>query len=134
VTATARSLLLIGHRVHSSSRVPFFDALNWALNRVGTPLTAISGVLLHVYTVVTAFNLAENTLWRWAVVVPAWGAPVAAELVVAYYAWRATGTIVNGYSVWLLAWIALVVGVLLLAQLARRRLSPPHRTRDTRFP
>jgi hypothetical protein len=100
-------------------------AARWSLDHVGLPTLGIGAAFLHIYTVVTAFNLASERAWDWAVVLAAWITPPIAQLVVAYYAWRATGSMVNGYSFWLLAWTAWLLGVVFLATLVRRSAPPP---------
>ena len=46
--------------------------------------------------------------------------PLIAEAVVAYYAWQASGSKINGYSIWLLAWILLLLVVVGLAAMRKR--------------
>jgi hypothetical protein len=46
--------------------------------------------------------------------------PIIAEAVVAYYAWQASGSKINGYSIWLLAWIVLLLIVFGLAAIRKR--------------
>lgn len=92
----------------------FATFLGWVLDRVAMPLLAISAAVLHVYTAVVAFNLSPRGLWSWVAAVAAWCMPVVAQIVVAYMAWRETGSRVNAYSSWLLAWVTLLVGVMVL--------------------
>ena len=74
---------------------------------------------MHAFTAVTAFSLCSGLMRYWAAF-GAWMLPGVAEAIVAYYAWQATGSRVSGYSVWLLVWLLLVVGVLSLRYMARR--------------
>jgi hypothetical protein len=88
--------------------------LSWVLYRVALPMLAISAALLHAYTVVSAFNLSPRGALSWAAAVAAWCTPIFAQLAVSYAAWRETGSRVNAYSSWLLAWIALLAAVMVL--------------------
>ncbi|HTQ01299.1 MAG TPA: hypothetical protein VMN56_18425 [Casimicrobiaceae bacterium] len=92
----------------------------WSLDNIALPILGIGAAFLHVYTAVTAFNLASESVWAWAAVLAAWVAPPIAQIAVAYYSWRATGSMVNGYSFWLLAWMGWLVGVFFLTTVARR--------------
>lgn len=95
-------------------------ACGWILGRITLPLLVLGGVVLHAYTALTAFRLAEGALWRWLAAVAAWITPPIAQLVVAYFAWRATGSMVNSYSFWLLAWVTVGIAAAFLAWIARR--------------
>jgi len=102
-------------------------AARWSLDHIALPTLGIGAAFLHIYTAFTAFNLASERVWDWAVALAlaAWITPPIAQVVVAYYAWRATGSMVNGYSFWLLAWTVWLLGVVFLATLVRRSAPPP---------
>ncbi len=78
------------------------------LANVGYPLLLMSAVMLHFFTAMTAYNLAGPGVWRYVAATLAFAFPPIAEVVVAYFAWRASGSMVNAYSVWLLAWLLLL--------------------------
>ncbi len=78
------------------------------LANVGYPLLFMSTIMLHLFTVITAYNLAAPGGWRYPAAAAAFAFPPVAEVVVAFYAWRASGSMVNAYSVWLLAWLLLL--------------------------
>ena len=82
----------------------------------------ISAALLHIYTAYMAFNLATTTFRGLAAALGAWIAPPIGQFMVAYAAWRASGSMVNGYSFWLLAWIGLLLAVLLTMHANKRLL------------
>lgn len=86
-------------------------------------LLVMSGVGLHLFTTFTAFNLVDPGTPRYVATAAALAYPVIAEVVVAYYAWRASGSMVNSYSVWLLAWLLLLWIVLGLFALRKRQES-----------
>jgi len=85
------------------------------------PLLLFSGIGLHGYTVWTGFHLANAGVPQYAAALAAYAFPVISELTLVYFAWRATGSWVNGYSVWVLMWIVLAIFVWALA-VSRRRL------------
>ena len=85
------------------------------LNRVCYPLLLISGIGLHAYTVWTGFHLATAGVTQYVAALAAYAFPLISELALVYFAWRASGSWVNGYSVWVLLWVALAVGVWILA-------------------
>ncbi len=91
-----------------------------ALVTNGQRLVAMSGIGLHVFTTATAYQLADPGMGRYFLAVAAFAYPVIAEGVVAYYAWQATGSKINGYSIWLLAWILLLLIVFGLAAIHKR--------------
>jgi len=89
------------------------------LTKIGQ-LLVISAVGLHFFTAITAYGLVAPGWWRWGAAVAAWAFPVIAEVVVAFGAWRASGSMVNAYSVWFLAWLLLFFIVLGLVLIFRR--------------
>jgi uncharacterized membrane protein SirB2 len=91
-----------------------------ALANIGYRLLLMSGVGLHVFTAITAYNLVDPGMWRYIATVAAIAYPVIAQMGVAYFAWRESGSMINSYSVWLLAWILLLWIVLLLRALRNR--------------
>ena len=95
-------------------------AINAFLASVGYPLLIMSAVGLHLFTTFTAYRLFDTVGWRYVAVAAAFAFPPIAELVVAYYAWRASGSMINGYSVWLLFWVLLLFVVLGLLSICRR--------------
>lgn len=99
------------------------NVLAWVLDHVALPLAGIGAAFLHVYTVFTAFHLVPGPVWRWVAALAAWCTPGIAQLVVAYFAWRATGSRVNEYSSWLLGWITLLLCTMALAWIVRRARS-----------
>lgn len=86
-------------------------AIDSILSKVGYPLLIMSGIFLHCFTVVTAYKLGDPGWGQYAAAAAAFAFPPVAEAVVAYYAWRASGSMVNGYSVWLLMWLAVLFAV-----------------------
>ena len=86
----------------------------------GQRLVAMSGIGLHVFTAATAYQLAEPGVGRYVLTAVAFAYPVIAEVVVAYYAWQASGSKINGYSIWLLSWILLLLIVVGLAAIRKR--------------
>ena len=62
--------------------------------------------------------------------VAAWAFPLVSESVVAYYSWRASGSIVNKYSVWILIWLVVGLGIwwltIIRSQLEARGRSMTH--------
>jgi hypothetical protein len=88
--------------------------------RVVPPALGIGAVMLHFYTTVVAFRLVDSWIWGCVAASAAWATPAIGELLVAYFTWRATGSMVNEYSVWLLAWIALLLGTGLLSMFFHR--------------
>lgn len=93
------------------------------IDRLRTPLTVGVGIgafALHAFTAVTAYSLCNGGPMRYWAAFGAWMLPGVAEAIVAYFAWEATGSRVNGYSIWLLAWVLLVIAALSLQYVARR--------------
>jgi len=80
----------------------------------------IGALALHVYTATTAYGLCSGGGMRYWAAFGAWMLPGVAEVTVAYYTWLATGSRLNGYSVWLSVWLLLVVAVLLFRYVERR--------------
>lgn len=104
MTAKFRSVLFEFHRRLSRA----IDAL---LRNVAYPLVISSGLVLHCLTVITAYKLAAPGWREYGAAVAAWVFPLVSEAVVAYYTWRASGSMVNGYSVWVLIWLVIVFGI-----------------------
>lgn len=77
------------------------------MTQVGYPLLLMSAVLLQLFTAFTAYGMVKDEAWRFAAAVAAFALPPLSDLVVAYYARQATGSWINAYSVWLLAWLLL---------------------------
>jgi hypothetical protein len=90
------------------------------LASIGYPLLIMSAVGLHFLTVFTAYNLVAPGVWRYVATVAAIAYPAIAEMVVAYYAWRDSGSMINSYSVWILAWLLLLFVVLGIVVLRKR--------------
>ena len=93
------------------------DAL---LINVGYPLVLISAIGIHGYTMVAAFKLADPGPTQYIAAMAAFVLFPISEVVVAYYAWRASHSMINGYSVWLLLWLLLVLAVALLMMIEKR--------------
>jgi hypothetical protein len=87
------------------------------LANIGYPLLFMSAVGLHLFTAFTAYNLVAPGGWRYVATAAALAYVAIAEAVVAYYAWRDSGSMINAYSVWILAWGLLLIVVLGLATL-----------------
>ena len=87
---------------------------------IGYPLLIMSAVALHFFTAFTAYNLLAPGVWRYVWTVAAIAYPAIAELVVAYYAWAESGSKINAYSVWILAWLLLLFLVLGLVAIRKR--------------
>src|SRR5262245_45683010 len=96
------------------------EFLHRLLYRVAVPLLAIGAGMLHIYTTITVTTFVESMSERLTVAILTWITPPISEFVVAYYAWRATRSMVNSYSVWLLAWLVGFIGVLCLVWILRR--------------
>jgi uncharacterized membrane protein len=91
------------------------------LNRIAYPAVIMAGLALHAYTGVMAYALAGQSPLKYAVALAAWALPGIAQLVVSYYAWQQSGSVVNSYSIWVLAWLVLCFGVTLFARVIRGR-------------
>jgi len=90
------------------------------LASIGYPLLFMSALALHCFTAITAYNLVAPGVWRYVATVAAIAYPAIAEMVVAYYSWQESGSKVNAYSVWILAWLLLLFVVLGLAAIRKR--------------
>ena len=90
------------------------------LRNVGYPLLIWSGLALHSLTAVTAYRLAKPGWSGYGALVAAWAFPPVSEAVVAYYSWRASGSIVNSYTIWLLLWLVVMLSVLWLVEITKR--------------
>jgi hypothetical protein len=91
---------------------------------VGYPLLYMSAMMLQIFTALTAFRLLEAEewhAWRLPAAVAAFALPPLSDLVVAYYAWRTSGSMVNSYSIWVLVWMLLFLVVLGLGILRDRK-------------
>ena len=87
---------------------------------IAYPLLLMSAVALHFFTAFTAYNLVAPGVWRYVATVGAVAWPAIAELVVAYYVWQESGSKINAYSVWILAWLLLLFVVLGLVVVRKR--------------
>lgn len=94
--------------------------INALLANIGYPLLIMSAVGLHFFTAITAYSLGGPSGWRYAAAAAAFAFPPVSEVVVAYYAWRSSGSMVNAYSVWILAWLLLMFIVLGLVSISKR--------------
>lgn len=65
----------------------------------------LSALGLHLFTAITAYKLVAPGSLRYIAAVAAWAFPAIAEAAVAVGAWRASGSIVNEYSIWVLVWL-----------------------------
>jgi hypothetical protein len=81
------------------------------LRKLGYPLLICSWLALHCFTAVTAYKLAGPGWKGYGALVAAWAFPLVSEAIVAYYSWRASGSIVNKYSVWILIWLVVGLGI-----------------------
>ena len=70
------------------------------------PLIGISGAILHFFTAIVAYTLAGPGLWGYVAAGGAFTLPVIAQIAVFIGAWNTTGNFINGYSEWLLLWLA----------------------------
>ena len=75
------------------------------------PLVWISGAILHFFTAIIAYGLAGPGFWGYVGAGAAFTFPIVAETVVFVSAWSATENAINGYSMWLLLWLAFVVAL-----------------------
>ena len=96
------------------------STIDGVLSKVGFPLLIMSGLFLHGFTVVTAYRLANPGWGQYAAAAAAFAFPPVSEAAVAYFAWRASGSMVNGYSVWLLMWLAMLFAVWWLTIVSNR--------------
>ena len=72
------------------------------------PLIWISGAILHFYTAIIAYGLAGPGFWGFVAGGAAFTFPIIAQIVVFISVWNVTGNFLNGFSVWLLLWLAFV--------------------------
>jgi len=76
------------------------------------PLIWISGAILHFFTAIVAYGLAGPGFWGYVAAGFAFTLPILAQIVVFIAAWNVTGNFINGYSEWLLLWLACVAVLL----------------------
>jgi hypothetical protein len=69
-------------------------------------LVWVSGTVLHFFTTIVAFDLAGNGLRRFVAAIAAFIFPLAGEVAVMVAAWKASGSMINSYSIWVLLWVA----------------------------
>ncbi|HEY7944477.1 MAG TPA: hypothetical protein VIH15_08250 [Casimicrobiaceae bacterium] len=69
-------------------------------------LVWVSGTILHFFTAIVAFDLAGEGPRRYVAAIAAFIFPLAGEVAVMVAAWRASGSMVNSYSVWVVLWLA----------------------------
>ena len=62
------------------------------LATVGYPLLFMSAVMLQLFTGLTAYNMVRDDDWRVPAAIAAFALPPLSDMVVAYYAWRASGS------------------------------------------
>ena len=87
-----------------------------ALQRLGATMASagwaavtlvwVSGTILHFFTAIVAFDLAGEGLRRYVAAIAAFVFPLAGEVAVMVAAWKASGSMVNSYSIWVVLWIA----------------------------
>ena len=90
------------------------------LSNLVYPALLATGYAVHAFTSIVAYQLVGPGTLKYFAAVVAWLVPGIAELVVAYYAWRESGSMVNAYSVWVLVWLVMVLGVVLVASEVNR--------------
>jgi hypothetical protein len=83
-------------------------------------LWGLSGAILHFYTVGGAFFLADGGLLGVIAGFAALCLPVVSWLVVFGSSWMETGSFINNYSLWFLAWLAFSALLLALTPLGAR--------------
>jgi hypothetical protein len=95
-------------------------------------LVWVSGTILHFFTAIVAFDLAGNGLRRYIAAIAAFVFPLAGEVAVMVAAWKASGSMVNSYSIWVLLWVAFGFAIYCLIAfgnlLAGRDKTPPANT------
>ena len=69
-------------------------------------LVWVSGTILHFFTAIFAFDLAGHGIRRFVWSAFAFLFPLAGEVAVTVAAWKASGSMVNSYSIWVLLWVA----------------------------
>jgi hypothetical protein len=87
-----------------------------ALQRIGATMASagwsavtlvwVSGTILHFFTAIVAFDLAGEGLRGYVAAAAAFIFPLAGEVAVMVAAWKASGSMVNSYSIWVVLWIA----------------------------
>lgn len=98
------------------------DGASPLLAQVGYPLLYMSAVMLQLFTALTAYNMVRpDDAWRYVAAIAAFALPPLSNVVVGFYAWRASGSMVNAYSVWVLVWMLLFLLVLGLGVLRDRK-------------
>ena len=75
-------------------------------------LVWISGGILHFFTAIVAYGLAGPSVGGYVAAGAAFTFPIVAEIVVFIAVWNVRGNFINGYSVWLLLWLAFVAALL----------------------
>lgn len=88
--------------------------------RVILQLWGLSGAILHFYTMAGAFFLAGGGLLGVVAGFVALCLPVISWIAVFGWSWAATGSFLNNYSQWFLAWLGLSVVLLALVPLGAR--------------
>jgi hypothetical protein len=95
-------------------------------------LVWVSGTILHFFTAIVAFDLAGNGLRRYVAAIAAFIFPLAGEVAVMVGAWKASGSMINSYSIWVLLWVAFGFAIYCLIafgnRLAGRDKAPPAET------
>ena len=91
------------------------------LTTIGYPLLFMSAVMLQLYTGFTAYTMVRDEEWRVPAAIAAFAFPPLSDAVVAYFAWRTSGSMVNSYSVWILVWMLLFLVVVGFGVLRDRR-------------
>jgi hypothetical protein len=93
----------------------------------------VSGTILHFYTAIVAFDLVRTGLTRYVAAIAAFIFPLAGEVAVVLAAWKASGSMINSYSIWVLLWVAFGFAIYCLIAfgnwLAGRNKTPPEETR-----
>jgi len=69
-------------------------------------LVWVSGTILHFFTAIVAFDLAGEGLRRYVAAIAAFVFPLAGEVAVMVAAWKASGSMINSYSIWVVLGIA----------------------------
>ncbi|HEY2862250.1 MAG TPA: hypothetical protein VGK37_01345 [Casimicrobiaceae bacterium] len=69
-------------------------------------LVWVSGTILHFFTTIVAFDLAGQGLRRYIAAIGAFVFPLAGEVAVMVGAWKASGSMINSYSIWVLLWVS----------------------------
>src|SRR5689334_12569737 len=65
-------------------------------------LVWVGGTILHFFTAIVAFDLAGAGLRRYVAAIAAFIFPLAGEVAVMVAAWKASGSMINSYSIWVL--------------------------------